>query len=160
MATPGTLVLKKGNEYILFKVRHDGFEIENFFKNKKMAFENTFEETIPEFLKFFYPQGFPDYAVKTLFSEGFKTTLKENFDLLILKRNKTPSIYIITILIKKIEANLKTYLKSRNIEYDGLLGDYGDGILLDFDSKLLFGLTTNSGKERVYDQDLKVKRIF
>ena len=149
--TGAEIVFKKGQEYYLFKVRHDGYFVEEYFKDQKNAFKYEFSKSMEEFIKsFMKTYGSPDAEVDTFFPQGFKTTITEPVDFL----NEEDLAQITEKIEKKLEEECKKL--KLDTDEEGLFCGYGDYcVFLDFDQKLVFGFYDNNSEPVILNEKLK-----
>ena len=154
--TGATVILKQGLDYVLFKMRHDGYFVQEYFKDKKQAFKQPLDKAIVEMMKSFEKQyncTYPDeYSIETSYPYGFKTKLNDKFDLY------DPSSF------NSLEAKLEEQMikdctkKNKDPDEEGLFCGYGDYlVILDYDTKEVFGLISEVSDDLVvFDENFKV----
>lgn len=132
------LICKQGSSMILFKVRHDGYAIEEFLTKKRVSniFNLTPRQVMDDFIDWFFdPKKYgpvQDGDIDTMFPRGFEFSKIEEAE--------DPFEYFeqASITSNKLyeEGKIKTPLGE---DYDGFQCGYQDYmILIDFDKKEIF----------------------
>lgn len=152
--TGAEIVLKQGDNYILFKIRHDGYFVEEYFKDSKMAFKHSFQDTMPNFIKEFMNEyGDPQYEIETFYPQGFSTSLPKNYDFKDLYQKGTLGEFT-DLLLENLSKDC--LLKTIDPDEEGLFCGYQDYcIFLDFDQKLIFGFLNDDDDEVIFDENFK-----
>lgn len=138
MATGGTLVIKQGNDFVLYKVRHDGYALDEHFKDSKQAFIGNIDQVLQGFIDYYNKNySHPGYEIETLYQNGFKFT---DYNLNI------NSWVDFTDIVIEAESRIESVDPD-----DGYLCEYGVYVYIDLDSQQICGFLDSNDDYEVFD---------
>lgn len=143
MATGGTLIIKQGNDFVLYKVRHDGYALDEHFKDNKQSFIGNIDQVLQGFINYFNATYFHQgYEIETQFTNGFKLN--------------DPSLTVTTWEdFADVEVKLEEEIENIDPD-DGYLCTYGGNIWVDLDKQEVCGFLDNNDNYEVFDSSYKL----